>query len=337
LRAVARAGRVAGVNLSHLGFRLLTFLLSQRPGYWAHHETIAGCLESNLTSVRRALGELLAAGLVTWKRIPPHHVLPTGRYTRTNVNQYFVCVERIPVDSKSQLAGQKGPGLGVAKTVASTHPNSGASTGRDPKFELDPPLSPKPQALELLGTSSEEEGFQKIRELSAPPSAAYPYGVSPRATPGPSARERRSAARAVRRESRVTAGPTLEEPGELGPVVEAWRKLKLGDVDERSLRALVNRRTEGASVEQLCAAVTGAGESEWLRQGRAKVPFAVVFASLASVQRFAAEGVKHAAERASRRERDVVRAHRERVARDEPLRPIDAEGLAAARRALGIP
>jgi hypothetical protein len=52
------------------------------------------------------------------------------------------------------------------------------------------------------------------------------------------------------------------------------------------VRALRNRHAEGATREQLAAAVEGARHDEWLRQGRAKSAFAVVFASLASVDRF---------------------------------------------------
>jgi hypothetical protein len=81
---------------------------------------------------------------------------------------------------------------------------------------------------------------------------------------------------------------------ELEKVLAAWRTLDLGEPDDRSVRALKNRHAEGATSEQLAAAVEGARHDEWLRQGRAKSPIAVVFASLASVDRFADAGREHA-------------------------------------------
>jgi hypothetical protein len=79
---------------------------------------------------------------------------------------------------------------------------------------------------------------------------------------------------------------------ELEPIIRGWSKLGLGELDARSVRALQNRRSEGATVEQLEAAVAAAATDEWLRR-RAKVPFAVVFASVASIERFAHQGRKN--------------------------------------------
>jgi hypothetical protein len=76
-------------------------------------------------------------------------------------------------------------------------------------------------------------------------------------------------------------------PPELEKVLAAWRSLDLGEPDDRSMRALRNRHAEGATSEQLAGAVQGARHEEWLRQGHAKPPFAVVFTSLASIERFA--------------------------------------------------
>jgi hypothetical protein len=80
-------------------------------------------------------------------------------------------------------------------------------------------------------------------------------------------------------------------PPELEKVLAAWRTLDLGEPDDRSMR---NRHAEGATTQQLTMAVEGARQDEWLRQGRAKSPFAVVFASLASVERFGDAGREHA-------------------------------------------
>jgi hypothetical protein len=133
LVALARRGAVPTVALGHLAIRVLMFLLGQRPGYFAHQKVIASAVESNLTSVRGALSELRDAGLVYWKLIPPHHVLPTGKHTRTNVNQYFV-------EAEALLRALDG---GPRRTVAPMHPDSIASTGMDPRFEQNPPPPPR--------------------------------------------------------------------------------------------------------------------------------------------------------------------------------------------------
>jgi hypothetical protein len=137
LVALARRGQVPNVMLSHLAVRVLLFLLGQRPGYFAHQQVIADAVESNLTSVRKALFELRDTAFVAWNLIPPHHPLPTGKYTRTNVNQYFVEAEAL----LRALGGDEA--AGPPRTVASTHPNSGASTGTDPRFEQEDPPTPR--------------------------------------------------------------------------------------------------------------------------------------------------------------------------------------------------
>jgi hypothetical protein len=131
--SLARRGKVPNVALSHRAYRVLQFLLGQRPGYFAHHQVIADAIESNLTSVRLALSELREAGFVCWELIPP----PTGKYTRTNVNQYFVEADAL----LRALGGDEA--AGSPRTLASTHPNSSASTGTDPKCEQGPPLTPQ--------------------------------------------------------------------------------------------------------------------------------------------------------------------------------------------------
>lgn len=105
--------------LSQLAVRVLVFLLGQRPGCFAHQKVIAEALDSNLTSARGALFERRDAGLVRWNLIPPHHPLPTGKYTRTNVNQYFVEAEAL----LQALAGDES--ATPPRTVVSTHPNCG--------------------------------------------------------------------------------------------------------------------------------------------------------------------------------------------------------------------
>ena len=268
LNALTRRGKGPNVALGHLAFRLLLFLLGQRPGYFAHQQVIADAVDSNLTSVRKALFELRDTGFVSWNLIPPHHPLPTGKYTRTNVNQYFVEADAL----LHVLGGDEA--AGPPRTVASTHPNSSASTGTDPKFEQDPPLPPegrsKPPPDRCLGKG--EIQFSKFH--GARPALRPPSDVS-------------GVRRAGQERSRKV-------PPELETILAAWRALDLGEPDDRSIQALRNRHAEGATSEQLAMAVEGARHDEWLRKGRAKSPFAVVFASQITVERFASSGREHA-------------------------------------------
>jgi hypothetical protein len=119
------------------GIQNTAILARAAPGYFAHQKVIAEAVESNLTSVRKALFELRDAGFVAWDLIPPHHPLPTGKYTRTNVNQYFVQVDAL----LRALGGDEA--VGPPKTVAPTHPNSSASTGTILNLNKIPPYPPR--------------------------------------------------------------------------------------------------------------------------------------------------------------------------------------------------
>lgn len=311
LGALARRGKVPNIALSHPAVRVLLFLLGQCPGYFAHQKVIAEAIESNLTTVRKALFELRDAGLLRWDLIPPHHPLPTGKYTRTNVNKYFVEADALV----RALGGDEA--AAPPKTVASTHPNSSASTGTDPKFEQDPPFPPgdrsKPPPDRLRG----EEGgrFSKFHGART---------ASPE--PRPAAGMRRPVQSAL--------------PPELEKVLAAWRTLGLGEPDDRSVRALENRQAEGATTEQLAAAVEGARHDEWLRQGRANSPFAVVFASQTTIERFASAGREHA-RRAEATARERAAERRATLARFDDvaaLSPAESVELAAlALRAVDAP
>jgi hypothetical protein len=302
LGALARRGRVPNVALSHPAVRLLLFLLGQCPGYFAHQKVIAEAIESNLTTVRKALVELRDAGLVSWDLIPPHHPLPTGKYTRTNVNQYFVEADAL----LRALGGDEA--AGPPRTVASTHPNSSASTGTDPKFEQDPPLPPSGCSV------PPPEGCSGRGEIQFSKS----HGARPALGAG--------AHRADQSRSRTV-------PPELEKVLAAWRTLGLGEPDDRSMRALRNRHAEGATSEQLAWAVEGARQNEWLRQGHAKSPFAVVFAALASVDRFAHAGRENArkTDEAARQravERRTAHARFDDVAALSPAESVELAALA---------
>lgn len=267
LVALARRGKVPNVALGHLAVRVLLFLLGQRPGYFAHQKVIAAAVESNLTSARGALAELRDAGLVSWELIPPHHPLPTGNYSRTNVNRYYV-------EAAVLLAAlDAGDAATPPKTVAPTHPNSGASTGTDLRSELDPPLPPTTvEAPRSESRAVDGQSVSKVRERDRatllPDRTSRPFGNRPK----------RNAKRT----------------DDVERVLAAWRKLQLGEVDDRSARALENRLSEGTTVDDLMQAIAGARRDEWLRQGRAESPFAVVFASRESIARFVTAGREHA-------------------------------------------
>ena len=302
LVALARRGKVPTIDLGHLAVRVLVFLLGQRPGYFAHHQVIAEAVESNLTSVRAALAKLRNAGLVSWQLIPPHHELPTGRYTRTNVNQYFV-------ETDALLLALAGSDATSPQTVASTHPLSDVSTCTDPKFEQDPPL---------------------------PPGTGWPGPGRARTEGGEFVSKVREPALPARTQRATTRRPPLDpkQASEVEPVLAAWRKLKLGDPDDRSVRALQNRLAEGATIAQLLAAVDGAHEDEWLQAGRAKVPFAVVFASARSVERFAASGVERVTEARKQTLRKAEERRRAHQLLTEPAALGRSEYAALARQAL---
>jgi hypothetical protein len=152
--------------------------------------------------------------------------------------------------------------------------------------------STRPKSRASHGTEIRSE--QQRLPLSPAPSAA----ISAQ-TPEPSAGEE-----------------AIDIKDEFEPILRGWEKLGLGKVDHRSQRALENRRAEGATLEQFAAAVAGAGVDEWLRR-RAKVPFAVVFASLASLERFAHAGRKRFAFQALEQRQVAEKGRRE--AEVEPL------------------
>lgn len=291
LVGLARRGGVPTVGLSHLAVRVLLFLLGQRPGYFAHQKVIAAAIGSNLNSTRRALFELRAAGLVSWTLILPHRPLPTGKYTRTNANRYFVEAEALlralGVDETAR------PPI----TVAPTHPNSGASTGTDLKSEQDhPPLPPRGDSMPRRDRRP-TEGENRLKEGKE--------GKPEHRKPDPAGNARQA-----------PRGRPPMPSAELEQILASWRAVDLGEPDDRSVRALQNRWAEGATLEQLKAAVEGARHDEWLRQGRAKSAFAVVFASRTSIDRFAAAGREHT-QRAAAREREQVAERR--AARDRDL------------------
>jgi len=88
--------------------------------------------------------------------------------------------------------------------------------------------------------------------------------------------------------SAVYSGQSIEP--EVERVEEAWSATGLPALDARGRAAIGGRRREGAALAELLLAVAGASADPWLRRPQCRVPHAVVFASLASVGRFADAG-----------------------------------------------
>jgi hypothetical protein len=155
-----RIGHVPGLVLRHLDLRVVLFLLAQKPGaYAAHHHTIAKAGDSNTSSIRRALARLRASGLVLWELIPPHHALPTRRYTRTNVNRYWVHLPRLAALLERPL----GPPPTLPRQMASTRSESSASSGTETRSEQKP-VSPTPSST-TKATSSTVDAVERLDVL----------------------------------------------------------------------------------------------------------------------------------------------------------------------------
>jgi hypothetical protein len=262
---LARKGRLAGVELEHIDFRVLQFLLGQKPGFYAaHHDTIAEALESNKTSIKNSFKRLRAAGIVLSELIRPHHALPSGRYTRTNVNRYWV---NVPLLASLLSAPANG-----SNSAPSIGPNSAPSYGTVKSMEQPPPLPPVAAPPEARAPEEEVVLPISLIDKTRP------------ATPSP----------------------------EIVLICDAWNALDLGTCGAREVRTLQRRANEGVTIEQLEAAVIGAGAERWLRNG-AMVPFAVVFASVASIEQRAHEGrkIRDARERIAREEAKSARLDRE--------------------------
>jgi hypothetical protein len=311
-----RKGQIPGLELGHLEFRVLLFLLGQKPGaYAAHQRTIAEACNTNTTSVRQALARLRAAGLVLWELIPPHHALPTGRYTRTNVCRYWVNLARL---------------VSLLEVSAPPPPSAPA---RSPKPETStPPRSPKPEAS--TPPNSGASYGTRIRSEQQPPPLAPVVASSPASEQVPPEGEANSQIRGDGGQA-ATLPVSQELSPELATVGASWEKIGLGELDCRARRALENRRREGATLEQLEAAVIGAGADEWIRY-RAKVPFAVVFASVASIERFAHEGRRILEAQTSQARREAEERRRDREWREQrsALRAEPPPTLEELRRSL---
>jgi hypothetical protein len=180
-----RTGHVPGRALAHRDFRVLLFLLGQKPSHYAtHHHTIAKACDSNTTSIRQSLGRLRAAGLVLWELIPPHHALPTGRFTRTNVNRYWVHLPRLAglleaparppatlpkSDASSGTEIRRRPLLGGVPRVGSP-----ASSLLPRRSDSSPPIPPRFVAFAWRYRRHSADGGDEVSQVPGEPSRTCP-------------------------------------------------------------------------------------------------------------------------------------------------------------------
>jgi len=263
-------GHVPGVKLDHFAWRLLLFLLGQGPDYIAKRKTLAQKLDTNETTVKVALGRLrdakVAPGVALLEselKVPLNSRLPwrPGSKANANLNGYRVAAEALLARLRDVDAQERRKAESVQRRPARVDP-----AGR--------PTAPK---------SVRTSGLNPARTLSGSMDGLI-------TTPPPPPSTTRAARTGEGRGKAVKNPITLE----IRAVADDWRSLALGPaLGERELQALANRAAEGRSLDELRQAVRGASHPEqapWLRSDRCRKPFAVVFADVASVGRFAAYG-----------------------------------------------
>jgi hypothetical protein len=269
-------GRIPGVKLSPLQFRVLCFALSQGPGFVMKQHKIAAELECSRLQVWRALKTLRRLGLVLAELIPGHKPLPWTRngqpiYTRTKVCRYWVRIEalRVPLESEQPGGSLEKPSTRQIEKDETTPTPTPSRGGRQERREQDPHGAPRRRV-----------------ESETPPSADASSARDTSPATDDAVREHQGG----RSTSRATVAPELER------LARAWDALNLRDqrgpsrAGARERGALGARRAEGCTLAELEDAIAGAGANEWLRKGRAGSAFAIVFANTCSVRRFAAEG-----------------------------------------------
>jgi hypothetical protein len=224
-RLLARFGRVPGIPIRPIDFRVLVFLTGQQPGIVMKHKTIGAELDDlSHDAVHDALHRLKHARLVRWELIPPKQPKPWGSDsdTRTNMNRYYLTRELL-----DRLAQEEAARARRAHERKSAHEASG-------------PMRRAPQ-----------------RPAAKAPDLSW-------------------------------AEPAIQE------LAQAFDRLALRPpCRAREATALRNRLGDGCSLEELTAAVQGAGRANWRRRDGsswARDPFAIVFRDAGTVRRFAEGG-----------------------------------------------
>jgi hypothetical protein len=225
-RLLCRFGRVPGIPIRPIDFRVLVFLTGQQPGIVMKHKTIGAELDDlSHDAVHDALHRLKHARLVRWELIPPKQRKPWGSdfaHTTTNMNRYYLTRELL-----DRLAQEEAARARRAHERKAAHEASG-------------PMRRAPQ-----------------RPAAKAPDLSW-------------------------------AEPAIQE------LAQAFDRLALRPpCRAREATALRNRLGDGCSLEELLAAVQGAGRANWRRRDGsswARDPFAIVFRDAGTVRRFAEGG-----------------------------------------------
>jgi hypothetical protein len=286
--ALCKRGHVVGIRLTAMQFRVLAYLLSERPGLVIYQKHIAKALQCSTKQVYRALKALRRLKLVDAPMILAEHPLPwkyNGKPARwdNRVLRYWVDTERVTVEAPRQ-----GPRLVEPVENVSS---DGTLESTSPKYERETVQTASPTPPREPAELGAEEG----------PHAPSGHRVASE-TPGSGGGAAGESAHAHRRRRKRESGeggestPHAATPAQLDALGKAWDGLGLRDhygnstAGPRERKAFENRMGEGCSAEEIADAIAGAaGHRDWFEK-RAGRCFAIVFADVCSVRRFAAEG-----------------------------------------------
>jgi hypothetical protein len=316
-RALSEHGHIPGVNLDPGSLLLAIYLLANGPGYIIRRATIARDLgvSERIASMRLArLRNATIAGVPLLRSriaVPLHGRMPWWRPSdegRAEANRYAYEVAAAEILSAiaADRARQKAERAAERETKRARRTawlaehglrlvNRSCTSGQDLARTLDPdlgssPASPPTPAPEDCSASRETASPSATSAASETPSSfdAGSHAADDEQHPG-------SAVKGEENEPCPRAGPrrrpelALVEP-EVDKLAQAWDALGLvnGDGTPSRVRPAPERRClrrrlcEGYSAEDLLDAIAAVRESpedycQWVREGRARAPFAVVF------------------------------------------------------------
>jgi hypothetical protein len=296
---VSRGGRVRGAPLKPVHRVVLCYLLSEQARYGngktIFQKNIARELGLHRLQVQRAIAALRRWGLVLTILIQANHEKPWSsrasqpEYTRNKILRYWCRADRI-------LAPEPPEGLSGEPSDGSC---SEPSPRRERSCEEQPP--PTPATGDALAQADAPAGHRESRAtLTRPPRPRRPCRADARGESRPGAEEQ-AAGRDAQGRSQAPREASPELEAELTALAVRWNCLGMphangsaSSVGPRERQAWRNRLAEGCTVGELAEAIVGADKGDsagWLRGGRARVgAFGVVFATIASVRRYAAEG-----------------------------------------------
>lgn len=257
---------------------VLAQLLAMQPGRWIHQANrvsdprkspgLAEVLGWGRQRVLRALAKLRAAGLVLARLYTQADELPSGRHPRTNILRYFVHVALIDWAATGKNEPPDGS-LG--------EPSPGSPSPCDKPAPPTPSRTPRrrrPTAASPAATDAASETPPRALDSPSP-------SISP---PAPADSERQ------------IKGKEPDEAQAVANLCAQWDALRLPNAGgtlsscRPSEQAAVRNRLREVGYAIVERAIVGAGESDWLRRGRARSALAFVFACAATVRRFALQG-----------------------------------------------